>query len=149
VPDPAFWKKFMFTRSFRWRTFEGEAEDAQHLSHALRNTVDNSTDRNPLRGRQVLRKRLLTCADLFTSGRIANPEGDSACSLTCLRPHEPRRADFIGNDLHHAAPGASRSTIAHCKSSGFCGDRPSWVCSGGACGQFVISRSEVPHQHER
>ena len=43
----------------------------------------------------------------------------------------------------HPVLGAPRSTIAHPKSSGFCADRSSWVCSGGAWREFVISRSGV------
>ncbi|MFQ5684326.1 MAG: hypothetical protein ACE5HC_13785, partial [Candidatus Binatia bacterium] len=34
----------------------------------------------------------------------------------------------------HPVPGAPRSTIPQSKSSGFCADRSSGVCSGGAWG---------------
>ncbi len=43
----------------------------------------------------------------------------------------------------HPVPGASRSTIAHSKFSGFCADRSSWLCSGGAWDELRIRRSEV------
>ncbi len=43
----------------------------------------------------------------------------------------------------HPVPGAARSTIGHCKSSDFCADRSSEVCSGWSWREFVISRSGV------
>jgi len=43
----------------------------------------------------------------------------------------------------HPTLGASRSTIAQSKLSGSCGERFSWVCSGGSVGEFVISRLGV------
>ncbi len=54
----------------------------------------------------------------------------------------------------HPTPGAPRSTIGQSKSSGFCADRSSWVCSVRSCGELRIRRSGVritlgapPHHH--
>ena len=40
---------------------------------------------------------------------------------------------------HHAAPGHTGTTSVYSDSSDFCGVRSSWICSGGALSQGVLT----------
>ena len=51
MPDPAFWRKSMFTSSLKWNPVEGEAEHAQRLSHRLGPIVDRTSDPDGLAGK--------------------------------------------------------------------------------------------------